>query len=61
VTVPTLIAVGRSDEWSPVDQHEAMLEQVPHARFVVIEQCGHMATVEQPEVVTDLLRSWLVA
>lgn len=61
VTVPTLIAVGRSDEWSPVDQHEAMLEQVPHARFVVIEKCGHMATVEQPEVVTDLLRSWLGA
>ncbi len=59
VTVPTLIAVGDADEWSPVSQHEAMLEHLPHAMFAVIEHSGHMTTVEQPDVVTELLRTWL--
>jgi pimeloyl-ACP methyl ester carboxylesterase len=59
VTVPTVIAVGDADEWSPVAQHEAMLEHLPHAKLTVIDHAGHMTTVEQPDAVTGLLRSWL--
>ncbi len=59
VTVPTVIAVGDADDWSPVAQHEAMLEHLPHAKLTVIDNSGHMTTVEQPDAVTGLLRSWL--
>jgi len=59
ITVPTLVVVGRHDEWSPVDQHEQIAAAIPGNRLAVIEDAGHMTTVEQPEVVSTLLVDWL--
>jgi pimeloyl-ACP methyl ester carboxylesterase len=59
ITVPTLVVVGRQDEWSPVAQHERLASAVPGARLEVVEDSGHMVTVEQPEVVSSLLVDWL--
>jgi len=56
---PTLIAVGREDSWSPVAAHEDIAKAILGADFRIIEKCGHMATVEQPGVVTELLYRWL--
>jgi len=60
ITVPTLVIVGRQDEWSPVAQHEKIAAAVAGARLEVVEHSGHMLTVEQPAAVTRLLRDWLV-
>jgi len=57
--VPTLVGVGRQDEWSPVDQHEEIAAAIPAAELVVFEDCGHMAPVEAPDQVNDALRAWL--
>ena len=59
ITVPTLVVVGRQDEWSPVTQHERITESIPGARLEVIEDAGHMVTLEQPEAVSALLGDWL--
>ena len=59
ITVPTLLVVGRQDEWSPVAQHRQMAAAIAGARLEVIEDSGHMVTVERPERVTALLRDWL--
>ncbi|MAT04231.1 MAG: alpha/beta hydrolase [Acidimicrobiaceae bacterium] len=59
ITVPTLVVVGRHDEWSPVDQHERIAASIPGARLVVIEDAGHMVTLEQPAAVSTLLVDWL--
>ena len=59
ITVPTLIAVGRQDPWRSVEHHEDIAAAIPGARLAVIEDCGHMAPAEQPDVVLDLLRGWL--
>lgn len=59
IACPTLVAVGREDEWSPVDQHEEIAAAIPRAELVVFEDCGHMAPVEAPEAVADALRRWL--
>jgi pimeloyl-ACP methyl ester carboxylesterase len=56
---PTLIVVGREDAWSPVAAHEDMAKAILGADLHIVEHCGHMATVEQPEKVTALLRQWL--
>jgi pimeloyl-ACP methyl ester carboxylesterase len=32
---------------------------VPGARLEVIEDCGHLSTIEQPEAVTAALTQWL--
>lgn len=59
VRVPTLIACGREDMATPLAEHERMRDCVPGARLEVLEQCGHLSTIEQPETVTSLLTRWL--
>jgi pimeloyl-ACP methyl ester carboxylesterase len=59
ITCPTLVATGRQDGWSPVEQHKEMADAIPGAKLVVWEECGHMATVERPEQVTATLSDWL--
>lgn len=59
VRCPTLLACGREDAWSPLARHEAMAALIPHSDLVVIEQCGHMSTMERPAQVTAALRNWL--
>jgi pimeloyl-ACP methyl ester carboxylesterase len=56
---PTLIACGRQDTWSPLARHEHMHALLPDSRLVVIEDSGHMTTMEQPRVVSELLVEWL--
>lgn len=59
ITVPTLVIVGRDDEWSPLAQHEMIAAAVRGAHLDVVDDAGHMVTVERPDAVTALLRDWL--
>jgi len=59
ITVPTLVVVGRHDEWSPVAQHEEIAAAIASARLEIIEDAGHMTTVEQPDAISALLDGWL--
>jgi pimeloyl-ACP methyl ester carboxylesterase len=59
MTCPTLVMVGRHDRWSPLSQHEEIAALIPNAELVVVEESGHMATVEQPEQVSRALLRWL--
>jgi pimeloyl-ACP methyl ester carboxylesterase len=56
---PTLVLCGREDQWSPVSQHEEIAAAIPGARLAIIEECGHMAPVEQPAEVTKALVEWM--
>lgn len=58
---PVLLLCGRQDAWSPLERHEDMLRAQPGARLVVVEDSGHMSTMEQPRAVTAALRDWLAA
>jgi pimeloyl-ACP methyl ester carboxylesterase len=56
---PLLVGVGRQDVWSPPSQHEDIVAAVPHSRYVIFENSGHMSPVEAPEAVTAALCGWL--
>lgn len=56
---PVLIGVGEHDRWSPPEQHQDMVAQVPGARFNLFGHSGHMAPMEAPEAVTQALREWM--
>jgi pimeloyl-ACP methyl ester carboxylesterase len=56
---PTLVAVGRQDEWSDVPSHETFARMIPGAKLEIIEDSGHFTPVEQPDVLTDALRRWM--
>ena len=56
---PTLVLCGRQDGWSPLSRHEEMARLIPGAQLAVIEDSGHMVTLERPQEVTALLEHWL--
>ena len=58
IRCPTLVLCGREDAWSVVDVHRDMAARIPNARLVIIEDCGHMATMERPYRVTAALAEW---
>ncbi len=59
VRVPTLLVCGRQDPVTPVVDHEAMAARVHGARLEIIEKCGHLSTIEQPDMVNRVLGDWL--
>ena len=57
--VPTLVLCGIHDTLCPVRRHEFMAELIPHATLQVLDDAGHLPTLERPAAVTDALRRWL--
>ena len=57
--VPTALICGQQDAWSPPAQHVAMQQFAPHSSLDLIADAGHMAPMEQPQAVAQVLRSWL--
>jgi pimeloyl-ACP methyl ester carboxylesterase len=59
IACPTLVLCGRDDAVTPVALHEEMAAAIPGAELVVVEDCGHLSTIERPEAVNAALRRWL--
>lgn len=61
IRVPALVMCGRQDSWAPLAQHEAMHALIPGAVLTVTEDAGHMAPMERPAAVAEVLQRWLNA
>jgi len=59
ITCPTLVVHGREDPVFSLEEHQYMAQHIKGAKLTIIEECGHMAPMEQPQAVTALMRLWL--
>jgi pimeloyl-ACP methyl ester carboxylesterase len=59
IACPTLVLCGREDALTPLHLHEEMAARIPGSRLRVIDECGHLSTLERPQGVTAALREWL--
>ncbi len=59
ISVPVLCVVGDQDGSTPPELVETAARAIPGARFEVIEGCGHIPCVEQPEALAELLQAFL--
>lgn len=59
IRVKVLVLCGREDQSTPLALHEEIASRIPDATLAVIEQCGHLSTMERPDEVNRALRSWL--
>ena len=59
VQTPTLILVGEQDKMTPLRFSEELAEGISGAQLKVIPRAGHMVVLEQPERVTEWIRSFL--
>ena len=55
ISCPTSVICGLEDTVCPVRLHEFMARAIPEANLVVIDDCGHLSSMEQPGVVTEEL------
>jgi len=58
-TGPVRVITGRSDRLTPLEEHQELAEW-SRGRLSIIEDCGHMPPLEQPQAATALLRDWLL-
>jgi pimeloyl-ACP methyl ester carboxylesterase len=61
IRVPTLVLVGEQDVATPPALSDEMAAAIPGARLVKVAECGHLSTMERPEVVTKELVAWMSA
>jgi pimeloyl-ACP methyl ester carboxylesterase len=54
-----LIVWGKQDRSVPFEDSENLLEVMPRATFVPVEDAGHLPQLEQPEVVNAALIAFL--
>lgn len=58
ITCPTLVLCGRQDLITPLENSELMADTISGAQLTILEECAHMAPVEEPAAVNDALRAW---
>jgi pimeloyl-ACP methyl ester carboxylesterase len=61
IRCPTLVVCGDSDALTPPEHSREIAAAIPGARLELVEHCGHMLTLERPDRISTLLRSWLAA
>ncbi len=61
INCPTLVLCGRQDQLTPLECSEEMAAAIPGAKLAVVEECGHVSTLERPDEVNALMRAWLTA
>jgi pimeloyl-ACP methyl ester carboxylesterase len=49
INVPTMVIVGRDDEFTPVAKAVEIRDSLQNCKLVIIEDAGHMPNLEQPE------------
>jgi len=59
VTVPTLVLCGRDDALCPVHRHDLMQALIPGSVLHIVENAGHLPTLEQSDETTAALARWL--
>ncbi|SOC26557.1 alpha/beta fold hydrolase [Stappia indica] len=61
IPCPTTIVVGAGDRLTPPELAREMQGLIPRSRLETVFGAGHLPTVEAPDAVTALMRTWLSA
>jgi len=56
---PALVMCGEHDGQNALKRHEFLAELIPYAKLEVIGDAGHLPTLENPDAVTQSIKTWL--
>lgn len=59
IDCPTLVIWGRQDGITTLAHQEEIVGAIAGARFEIVEDCGHLTTLEKPQTMARLLGAWL--
>ena len=60
IKIPVLIMCGSEDKLCPVERHEMMHNMITDSDLKIINNAGHMPTLEQPRETTEVIKEWLM-
>jgi pimeloyl-ACP methyl ester carboxylesterase len=60
IECPTLLLASKQDNVMPNERSEHMAHHIKNSELIYIENCGHLATLEQPEKINQILENWLL-
>ena len=55
---PTLVLVGNEDALTPVSVALTIADGITGSKLEIVQDCGHLSTMERPDAVTEALRAW---
>src|SRR5690606_2972636 len=58
IDVPTMVVVGEHDGATPPALCADLARLIPGARFELIKDAGHIVSVEQPEILSEMIRAF---
>ena len=59
IKVPTLVVAGSDDKTAPSAMMERMAQKIPGAEYVLLEGCGHLGPMDQPDAFNAALLAFL--
>jgi pimeloyl-ACP methyl ester carboxylesterase len=59
IECPTLLIASKNDNVMPSERSEHMAENIKNSQLIYVENCGHMAPLEQPDRINQILSEWL--
>ena len=60
IKCPTLVVCGREDAITPTEVHEELANNIRNAKMTIVNDCGHLSPLDQPQAVTAALQEWLL-
>ncbi len=61
IRIPSLVLVGDRDPLTPPIRAREIASALPGAHLVIVPDCDHASTLEQPQAVNAALEEWLTA
>ena len=59
IAVPTLLVAGSDDRVAPPAGMKRMAKSIPRAEYVLLQGCGHLGPMDQPEAFNAVLENFL--
>lgn len=59
IECPTLLIASKQDNVMPIERSEHMAKNLKRSELIYLEQCGHIAMLEQPDKINKILADWL--
>ena len=59
LSVPALVVVGNEDDSTPPNVVKGLSDLIDESEFHVIDDAGHLPCIDQPEVLVELMRTFL--
>lgn len=60
IACPVLVVASREDQMRRLQEAEDIVAALPDPTFRIIDDCGHMSPLEQPEILLEYLRDFLI-